>query len=225
MPNAARDLDATRPRHTVHVQGDAAVRLVALTVTGRVLLDATGLQLAVTVPQHAARVAVWCVGGDGTRPAGLAGWADLSRLPQVGSRTLLAADAVVNGAASARRGPAAVSAATVPAAGAVADGGFVTTLLPADTQVIVVSVDPAGADRDLTGLTLGLDGAARGTAADGTPVPPAVVTAGARMHLLYPVVPSAPGGAALAPLAARPGRGHRGNRRELAAGRGARRPR
>ncbi len=124
------------------------------------------------------------------------GWADLSRLPQVGSRTLLAADAVVNGAASARRGPAAVSAATVPVAGAVADGGFVTTLLPADTQVIVVSVDPAGADRDLTGLTLGLDGAARATAADGTPVPPTVVTAGARMHLLYPVVPSAPGASA-----------------------------
>ena len=180
------------------MQGDAAVRVVALTVTGRVLLDATGLQLAVTIPQHAARVAVWCVGGDGTRP-GLAGWADLSRLPQVGSRTLLAADAVVNGAASARRGPAAVSAATVPAAGAVADGGFVTTLLPADTQVIVVSVDPAGADRDLTGLTLGLDGAARATAADGMPVPPTVVTAGARMHLLYPVVPSAPGGPAGAP--------------------------
>ncbi len=141
MPNAARDLDATRQRHTVSVQGDAAVRVVALTVTGRVLLDATGLQLAVTIPQHAARVAVWCVGGDGTRP-GLAGWADLSRLPQVGSRTLLAADAVVNGAASARRGLAAVSAATVPAAGAVAGGGFVTTLLPADTQVIVVSVEP-----------------------------------------------------------------------------------
>ncbi len=73
MPNAARDLDATRQRHTVSVQGDAAVRVVALTVTGRVLLDATGPQLAVTIPQHAARVAVWCVGGDGTRPAGLAG--------------------------------------------------------------------------------------------------------------------------------------------------------
>jgi large repetitive protein len=191
MPNAARDLDATAPRHTVSVQGNAAVRVVALTVTGQVLLDAAGLQLTVTIPQHAARVALWCVGGDGTRPAGLAGWADLSRLPQVGSRTLLAADAVVNGAASARRGPAAVSAATVPAAAAVQDSGFVTTLLPADTRTVVVSVDPAGDDRDLTGLTLGLDGAARAAGADGTPTPPTVVTAGARMHLLYPVVPSA----------------------------------
>ncbi len=31
------------------------------------------------------------------------------------------------------------------------------------------------------------------------PVPPTVVTAGARMHLLYPVVPSGPGGPAGAP--------------------------
>jgi hypothetical protein len=192
LPNAARDLDATRQRHTVSVQGDAAVRVVALSMAGRVLADATGVQLTdMQIPQHTARVALWCVGGDGTRPAGLAGWTDASRLPQVGVRTLLGADAVVNGVPSARRGAAAVSAATVPAATAVG-AGFVTTRLPADTRVIVVSVDPAGDDRDLTGLTLGLQGAARLTGPDGAQAAPTAVTAGARMHLVYDVVPAAP---------------------------------
>jgi hypothetical protein len=198
LPNAARDLDAALQRHTVSVRGDAAVRVVALTVTGRVLLDLTGPQLTATIPQHAARVALWCVGGDGTRAAGLAGWTDVSRLPQVGSRTLLGADAVVNGAASARRGPAAASAANVPAVGAVTGTGFVTTRLPADIRVVVVSVDPTGDDRDLTGLTLGLDGASRAMGPDGAAVPPTVVTAGARMHLLYAIDPAASVGAGLA---------------------------
>lgn len=187
LPNAARDLDATLPRHSISVQGDAAVRVVALTVTGRVLLDMTGLKLDAPIPQHTARVAFWCVGGDATRPAGLAGWTDVSRLPQVGTRTLLGADAVINGAASARRGPAAVSAASVPAAGAVAGPAFTTTQLPADTAVVVVCLEPTGDDRDLTGLTLGLDGASRATGADGAAVPPTLVTAGARMHLLYTI--------------------------------------
>ena len=202
LPNAARDLDASRPRHTVTVQGEAAVRVVALSVAGRVLADVTGMQLtAVQIPQYTARVALWCVGGDGTGPAGLAGWTDASRLPQVGARTLLGADAVVNGVPSARRGPAGVSTATVQAATAAAGAGFVTTRLPADTQVVVVSVDPAGDDHDLTGLTLGLDGAARQTGPDGAASPPTVVTAGARMHVVYAVVPVVPTVGSAAPSA------------------------
>jgi len=202
LPNAARDLDAGRARHTVTVAGDAAVRAVALTVTGRVLLDRTGTQLAVTIPQHTARVALWCVGGDGTRPAGLAGWHDASRLPQVGARTLLAADAVVNGADHARRGPAAVSAATVAAVDAVAGPSVVITELPADTRVVVVAVEPTGGDHDLGGLTLGLAGAARATGADGAPLAPTLVTTGPRMYLLYQLAPLA--GAPPAPSAAAP---------------------
>jgi hypothetical protein len=201
LPNAARDLDARRARPTVTVTGDAAVRVVALSVAGRVLADATGTQFTTTVPQHTARVALWCVGGDGTRPAGLAGWTDASRLPQAGARTLLGTDAVVTGVPRARRGPAAVSAATVPAGQAAAAPGFTTTRLPADTSVVVVSVDPAGDDHDLTGLTLGLAGANRATGADGAPVPPAVVTAGARMHLIYQVSPADPATGAAAPPA------------------------
>ena len=190
LPNATRDLDPTRERHTVTVKGDAAVRVVALTVTGRVLADVTGTTLTTAVPQHCARVALWCVGGDGSRPAGLAGWIDASRLAQVGARTLLGADSVVNGVAAPRRGPAAVSAASVPAARAVASGGFVSTRLPADARVVVVIVDPVGDDRDLTGLTLGLDGATRATSPDGAAVPPTVVASGPRMCLLYGITPA-----------------------------------
>jgi hypothetical protein len=190
LPNAARDLDSTRQRHTVTVKGDAAVRVVALTVTGRVLADVTGTALATAIPQHCARVALWCVGGDGGGPAGLAGWTDSMRLPQIGARTLLGPDAVVNGAAAARRGPAAVSAASVSAAGATTGAGYVSTWLPADTRLVVVILDPIGDDRDLTGLTLGLDGAARATGPDGAAAPPTVVASGPRMYLLYGITPA-----------------------------------
>jgi hypothetical protein len=97
---------------------------------------------------------------------------------------------VVNGATVPRRGPAAVSAASVPTAGAVGSGGFVSTRLPADAGVVVVIVDPVGDDRDLTGLTLGLDGATRAISPDGAAVPPAVVASGPRMCLLYGITPA-----------------------------------
>jgi hypothetical protein len=202
LPNAARDLDATRSRPVVTVGGDAAVRVIALSVTGRVLLDETGVQLSGQIPQHAARVALWCVGADGRPAAGLAGWTDASRLPQVGARTLLGADAVVNGVSSARRGPAAVSAATVAAAGAIGGAGFVSTRLPASTRVVVVGLDPSGDDHELTGLTLGLDGAARVTGADGQPLAPTVVAAESRTYILYAVEPEPASATANAPVPA-----------------------
>ena len=191
LPNAVRDLDTATPRPEMTVAGESAVRVIALSVAGRVLADQTGLQLTAVVPQNTARVVLWCVGGDGSRPAGLAGWCDPSRLPQVGARTLLGADAVINGVGSARRGPAAVSTATVPALSAIAAAAYVSTTLPADTQVVIVGLDPAGDDTDLTGLTLGVSGAARTASADGQPVAPTVVVSGARTFLLYAVSPDA----------------------------------
>jgi large repetitive protein len=202
LPNAARDLDATHPRPVVTVGGDAAVRVIALSVTGRVLLDETGVTLRGEIPQHAARVALWCVGGDGSPAAGLAGWTDASRLPQVGARTLLGAGALVNGVSSARRGPAAVSVATVAAAGAIGGAGFVSTRLPLSTRVVVVGLDPSGDDRELTGLTLGLDGAARARGADGRPLAPTVVAAESRTYLLYAVAPDPASATANAPVPA-----------------------
>lgn len=195
LPNSARDLDPGHPRHTVSAQGDAAVRVIALTVTGRVLADVTGTSAETVLPQHTARVALWCVGGDGTRPAGLAGWCEPARLPQVGAQTLLGSDALITGVRHARRGPAAVSAAMVPAAAAVAGSRFTTTRLPADMRVLVIGLDPLGDARDLSGLTLGLDGATRATGVDGAPAAPTVVSAGTRTYLIYAIVPAATTGA------------------------------
>jgi hypothetical protein len=191
LPNAPRDLDASTARPEITVAGGSAVRVIALSSTGRVLSDETGVQLTATVPQNTARVALWCVGGDGSRPAGLAGWSDPSRLPQVGARTLLGADAVINGVGSARRGPAAVSTATVPALSAMAGAAYATTRLPGQSQVVVVGLDPAGDDSELTGLTFGLSGAARAAGSDGQAVAPAVVVCDARTYLLYAIVPDA----------------------------------
>jgi hypothetical protein len=191
LSNAVSDLDATTARPEITVAGEAAVRVIALSVTGRVLVDETGVQLTATVPQNTARVVLWCVGGDGARPYGLAGWCDPSRLPQVGARTLLGADAVVNGVGSARRGPAAASTATVSALTATAGGAYLTTRLPADTLVVIVGLDPVGDDPDLTGLTLGVSGAARALGADGELAPPSVVVADARTFLLYALTPDA----------------------------------
>ena len=193
LPNVRHDLDGGQVRPSVTVAGDAAVRVVALSRTGQVLADATGTALTVPVPQHTARVALWCVGGDGSRPAGLAGWTDVSRLPQPAARALLAADAVVTGVPRARRGMAAVSTATVPAAAAAAAAKFVTTRLPSDTAVVVVCADQDGGDSGLAGLTLGLAGAIRRPAPgsqDGGAAPPVLVAAGDRAYLLYDVVPT-----------------------------------
>jgi large repetitive protein len=67
----------------------------------------------------------------------------------------------------------------------------VTTRLPADTKVVVLGLDPAADDTDLTGLTLGLSGAARAAGADGQPAAPSVVVSDARAFLLYAVTPDA----------------------------------
>ncbi len=188
LPNAHRDLDAAAARPELTVAGTAAVRVVALSRAGEVLADSTVASGAVPVPQHAGRVALWCVGGDGARPAGLAGWYGDARLPHVGSGVALAADAVVNGAAAPRRGARQVAVGQVPAASAVRGRGVVTTRLPADTRTVVVALRPEpGAD--LAGLVLGIDGARRAVGADGAEVAPTLVASGARSHLIYQLVP------------------------------------
>ena len=74
LPNHGRDLDGTAPRPVVSVAGDAAVRVVALSALGEVLADQTTNQADVPMPQHTARLAAWCVGGQvEVTPAVLAG--------------------------------------------------------------------------------------------------------------------------------------------------------
>jgi len=81
--------------------------------------------------------------------------------------------------------------AAVPALTATAGAAYLTTRLPADTQVVIVGLDSAGDDADLTGLTLGLSGATRAAGADAAPARPSVVVTDARTFLLYAIAPDA----------------------------------
>jgi len=187
LPNHERDLGAAAPRPSVTVAGDAAVRVVALSALGEVLADQTTAQASVPVPQYTARLAAWCVGGAGAPAAGMAGWAATDRLPYVGAGVRLARDSVVTGLRAPRRGDRDAQAAQQLVAAPAAAAPAVRTVLPAGTSVVVISLDTTQA-ADLSGLTIGLDGATRAAGPDGTPAPPVLVTARGRSHLLYDLV-------------------------------------
>ena len=207
LPNHERDLDATAPRPSVSVAGDAAVRVVALSALGEVLADQTATQADIEVPQHTARLAAWCVGGPaGTDPAGpaapaagMAGWAATDRLPYVGAGVSLARDCVVAGLRAPRRGDRDAQAGHHLVAASAAAAPVVRTVLPAGTSVVVVSLDTAQA-ADPSGLTIGIDGASRAAGPDGAPAPPVVVAARGRAHLLYDLAAQAPGDGSPGPV-------------------------
>jgi hypothetical protein len=188
LPNHEHDFDAAAPRPALTVVGDAAVRFVALSGVGGLLADSTIASGSFTVPQMTARLAIWCVGGSGAVPAGLWGWAATDRLPYVGCGVSLGAGAVVSGLPAPDRGYRHAQAAIVPVSAAAAKAGAVWTTLPSATKVVVVSLD-AASGADLSSLALGLSGAVRSTDANGNEIPPTLVTAGGRGHLLYGVTP------------------------------------
>ena len=201
LPNHERDLDATAPRPSVSVVGDAAVRVVALSALGEVLADQTATQADIEVPQHTARLAAWCVGGPAgpAAPAGMAGWAATDRLPYVGAGVSLARDCVVAGLRAPRRGDRDAQAGHHLVAASAAAAPVVRTVLPAGTSVVVVSLDTAQA-ADPAGLTIGIDGASRAADPDGAPAPPVVVAARGRAHLLYDLAAQAPGDGSPGPV-------------------------
>lgn len=135
-----------------------------------------------------ARLAVWCVGGSGGTPAGLYGWAATDRLPYIGCGVSLGAGAVVSGLQAPDRGYHGAQAAVIPVSAAAASAGAVWTTLPPATTVVVVSLDAAD-EADLSTLALGLSGAVRTADANGSELPPTLVTAGGRGHLLFAVSP------------------------------------
>ncbi len=188
LPNHEHDADATASRPSVSVAGAAAVRLVALSGVGEVLADVTLADGSFTVPQMTARLALWCVGGADAPPAGLCGWAATDRLPYIGCGVSLGAGAVVSGLPGPDRGYHHAQAAVIPVSAAAAAAAAVWTALPPATTVVVVSLDAADA-ADLSSLALGLSGAVRATDANGDQIPPTLVTAGGRGHLLYAVAP------------------------------------
>jgi large repetitive protein len=201
LPNHERDLDATGPRPAVSVTGDAGVRVVALSALGEVLADQTANQAEVEVPQHTARLAAWCVGGQAgaglpgaaaAAAAGMAGWSATDLLPYVGAGVSLARDCVVAGLPAPRRSDRNAQAGHSLVAAPAAAAPVIRTVLPAGTSVVVVSLDTTEA-ADLSGLTVGIDGAAR--ASTGTPgalAVPVVVAARGRTHLLYDLAGGAP---------------------------------
>jgi large repetitive protein len=195
LPNHERDCDATAPRPALNITGDAAVRCVALSGLGGVLADSTLTTGSFPVPQMTARLAIWCVGGSGSTAAGLSGWAATDRLPYIGCGVSLGAGAVISGLPAPDRGFRRVQAAVAPIAAAAASAGAVWTTLPAGTTVVVISLD-ATADADLSSLSLGLSGAVRSADANGDPIPPTLVTAAGRGHLVYAVSPDQAGGPA-----------------------------
>jgi hypothetical protein len=202
LPNHERDLDPAVQRPVVSVAGDAAVRVVALSAMGEVLADETTNQADVEVPAHTARLVAWCVGGNvdpvnpagafvpRTPAAGFAGWSATDLLPHVGAGVTLARDCVITGLLAPRRGHRSAQAGHLLVAGPAAAAQVIRTALPAGTSVVVVSLDAAEA-ADLSGLTIGIDGASRMTGPDGTPVPPVVVSARGRTHLVYDLVSNA----------------------------------
>lgn len=187
LPNHEHDI-AAAPRPSLTVTGDAAVRLVALSGLGGVLADTTVTSGSFTLPPMTARLAVWCVGGSGATPAGLCGWAATDHLPYIGCGVSLAAGAAVSGLRPPDRGYRRAQAAVHPIGAAAAQAGAVWTTLPATTTVVVVSLDAAD-EADLSSLALGLSGAVRVAGADGNALPPTLVTAGGRGHLLYAIAP------------------------------------
>jgi hypothetical protein len=166
-----------------------------------VLADQTANQAEVEVPQHTARLAAWCVGGQAgaglpgaatAASAGMTGWSATDLLPYVGAGVSLARDCVVAGLPAPRRSDRNAQAGHSLVAAPAAAAQVVRTVLPAGTSVVVVSLDTTGA-ADVSGLTVGIDGAAR--ASTGTPgalAAPVVVAARGRTHLLYDLAGGAP---------------------------------
>lgn len=207
LPNHERDLDAGASRPAVSVAGDAAVRVVALSALGEVLADQTAGQADIEVPQHTARLVAWCVGGQAgsggaapaPRSAGMAGWSAADRLPYVGAGISLARDCVVAGLPAPRRGDRDAQAGHHLVAAPAAAAPVIRTVLPGGTSLVVVSLDTTE-EADLSGLTVGIDGASRPAAPDGAVAAPVVVSARGRAHLLYDVAPPAPGTGQPAPV-------------------------
>ena len=195
LPNHEHDCDPTAPRPSLNITGDAAVRCVALSGLGGVLADSTLTTGSFAVPQMTARLAIWCVGGSGSAGAGLSGWAATDRLPYIGCGVSLGASAVISGLPAPDRSFRGAQAAVQPIAAAAASAGAVWTTLPAGTTVVAISVDTT-ADADLSSLSLGLSGAVRSTDASGDPIPPTLVTAGGRGHLVYALSPDQAGASA-----------------------------
>jgi hypothetical protein len=194
--NGHHDIRPDRPSLTV--TGTLPVRVVTLDTVGAVTLDQTVAPSAagapVQLPQRTERVVV--LGGAGP-VAGAAGWHGGTLLAQAGPRTLLGPGCVVVTAAgvSSRRAGTRVATGFVLAATAVDGYSIVTTTLPATATAVAVILENAPRVDDDRGdaLDLGLAGASRAIAADGTTEPARIIVAGGRTIAVYGITPDGTG--------------------------------
>jgi hypothetical protein len=187
LPNSSDDADPARP--ALRVAGTAAVRVVALDVSGRPLADVTLDDGDVTVPAGTAALGLLGVGVGATHASGLAGWTAGQRVFSILPGSALAPGAVVTGPATPRREevamPAAAGAALAPCREVVSGVGAVETTLPASIRTLLVALDRRSGT-GVEGLVLGLSGLRRRVGRNGV-LPPAAVTSGRRTVLAYPV--------------------------------------
>ena len=191
LPNARRDAaDGDRP--TMDVVGDA--RVVQLGHGGHVLADELHPQ-QVTVVKGAERIVVVGLGdreGDSTGDR-LAGWHSGQQLALVGWNVALGARCSLRTEGSTTRAQRQrTGAGWTRGAELVRGTTTVTTRFVDRPGALAVILDqPVGSEAG-QGLAMTLAGAERMAAADGTPVPPSVITGAVRSVVVYPIVPGDP---------------------------------
>lgn len=206
MPNAARDLDDTAPRPSLHVFAGTA-RVVMLGHGGTLLADVeTGVPGTphgggmVTVPRGTHRIAVAASVPAARQRAGLDGWHSGAMLPMMGHQCALAAQAVVQCEGrlrGVRQRGLAREAGWMRAAELVEGTAIVRTRFARRLTVLAVVLDDptganlgAGGDKGAgRGLSLSITGATRPLDEQGEPRAPVLVVRGQRVALVYELRP------------------------------------
>jgi hypothetical protein len=197
MPNARRDVDASAPRPTLMVQGNA--RLVAFSHGGHVLFDGMGSPNGTAIPMGTERLAVLGLDQQPATSNGLSGWHAGQELAYVGWWSALASGAVVHAeGARVRRTAQRFRAGWIHSNEFVTGTNIVATRFVSPVQAVAVLIDDPVSSDAARGLSLTLDGANRLTDASGRPLPPTVVVIANRSALIYPLAP--PPSPALGPV-------------------------
>jgi hypothetical protein len=197
MPNARRDVDASAPRPTLMVQGNA--RLVAFSHGGQVLFDGMGSPNGTAIPVGTERLAVLALDQQPGTSNGLSGWHAGQELAYVGWWSALASGAVVCAeGARVRRTAQRFRAGWIHSTEFVTGTNIVATRFVSPVETVAVLIDDPVSSDAARGLSLTLDGANRMTDASGQPLPPTVVVIANRSALIFPLAP--PPSPALGPM-------------------------
>lgn len=190
LPGAASDAAERRP--LLDVDGDQVVRVVVLDRVGGVLADTAVARGSVELPAGAQRIAVIGTGSGAWPPGGgLAGWHAAAQMLQVADGGYVVPGGVLRlHSPMTRRARRPVDVALVTGADAARGRAVADTVLPIDTRTAVLVLRSAGIDPAARCVLLGLDGAEQETdPVSGALVPPHVVAAGDRLHLVYTLRP------------------------------------